>query len=284
MFAFKHANLLYGGGVEPQPTAVLGPLKLRIADDIRMRIERGELAPGGSLPTLEELCERWHCSANPAREAIALLRQQGLITTGQGKPPVVRAPVPRVVRSPEHHQVEKDLVHASDAERQNVRVAQTAMGVTPDQVMFRATYDVIGAGSELAGVFNLSPGTSLLRRVYEMSDLRSGCRRAWSVSYVPHALISTNPDLLDSKNEPWPGGTQHQLYTVGIEIACVVDVVTSAMPTTAEAKKWELDAGVPLLRVRGISIDTQDRVVEVSDADFPADRTELRCTTPLRPW
>ena len=31
-------------------------------------------------------------------------------------------------------------------------------------------------------------------------------------------------------------------------------------------------------------IDTQDRVVDVSDSDFPADRTELRCTTPLRPW
>jgi GntR family transcriptional regulator len=274
--------MLYGGGVEPQPTAVVGPLKLRIADDIRMRIERGELAPGDSLPTLEELCEQWHCSANPAREAIALLRQQGLITTGQGKPPVVRAPVRRVVRSSERHQVEKDLVRASDAERQNVGVAD--MEVTSGQLMFNARYGVIEADSDLAGVFNVSPGTGLLRRVYEMSDPRSGRRRAWSVSYVPHALISTNPDLLDSKNEPWPGGTQHQLYTVGIEIACVVDVVTSAMPTTAEAKQWELDAGVPLLRVRCISIDTQDRVVDVSDADFPADRTELRCTTPLRPW
>jgi GntR family transcriptional regulator len=276
--------MLYSGGVEPQPTAVVGPLKLRIADDIRMRIERGELAPGDSLPTVEELCEQWHCSANPAREAIALLRQQGLITTGQGKPPVVRAPVRRVVLSPEHHQVEKDLVRVSDAERQNVRVAKTDMEVTPDPLAFSATYDVIEADSALAGVFNVSPGTSLLRRVYEMSDPRSGRRRAWSVSYVPHALISTNPDLLDSKNEPWPGGTQHQLYTVGIEIACVVDVVTSAMPTTAEAKQWELDAGVPLLRVRCISIDTQDRVVDVSDSDFPADRTELRCTTPLSPW
>jgi GntR family transcriptional regulator len=196
----------------------------------------------------------------------------------------VRAPVRRVVRSPEHHQVEKDLVRASDAERQNVWVAKTDMEVTPDQSVFSATYGVIEVGSDLAGVFNVSLGTSLLRRVYEMSDPRSGRRRAWSVSYVPHALISTNPDLLDSKNEPWPGGTQHQLYTVGIEIACVVDVVTSAMPTTAEAKQWELDAGVPLLRVRCISIDTKDRMVDVSDTDFPADRTELRCTTPLRLW
>ncbi|MGH3708792.1 MAG: GntR family transcriptional regulator [Pseudonocardiaceae bacterium] len=268
--------------MEPQPTAVVGPLKLRIADDIRMRIERGELAAGDSLPTLDELCEQWRCSANPAREAIALLKQQGLITTGQGKPPVVRAPVQRVVRSSERHQAGKDLVRASDAERRNVGVA--AMGVTPGQLVFSASYDVIEADGGLAGAFNVSLGTSLLRRVYEMSDPRSRRRRAWSVSYLRYALIKTNLDLLDSKNEPWPGGTQHQLSTVGIELASVVDVVTSSMPTTAEAKQWELDAGVPLLRVRCISIDTRDRVVEVSDTDFTADRTELRYTTLLKLW
>jgi GntR family transcriptional regulator len=282
MFACKPANKLYDGGVDPQPTTVVGPLKLRIADDIRLRIERGELAAGDSLPTLEQLCEQWHCSANPAREAIALLKQQGLITTGQGKPPVVRAPVPRVVRSSERHQGEKDLVRGSDAERRNVGVADR--GVTSGQLVFSARYDVIEAGSDLARVFNVSPGTSLLRRVYEMSDPRSKRRQAWSVSYVRYALIRTNLDLLDSTNEPWPGGTAHQLSTVGIELASVVDVVTSSMPTTAEAKQWELDAGVPLLRVRCISIDTRDRVVEVSDTDFPADRTELRYTTPLKPW
>jgi GntR family transcriptional regulator len=276
--------MLYDGGMEPQPTAVVGPLKLRIADDIRMRIERGELVPGDSLPTVEELCEQWHCSANPAREAIALLKQQGLITTGQGKPPVVRAPLRRVVRSSDRHQAEKDLVRAPDAQRRNIGVAETDMGVPLDELVFSATYDVIEADNGLAGVFNVDLGTNLLRRIYEMSEPRSRRRQAWSVSYLPYALISANPDLLDSKNEPWPGGTQHQLYTVGIEITRIVDVVTSVMPTTAEAKHWELDAGVPMLRVRRISIDTQDRVVEVSDADFPADRTELRFATPLQQW
>jgi GntR family transcriptional regulator len=183
MFACKPANKLYDGGVDPQPTTVVGPLKLRIADDIRLRIERGELAAGDSLPTLEQLCEQWHCSANPAREAIALLKQQGLITTGQGKPPVVRAPVPRVVRSSERHQGEKDLVRGSDAERRNVGVADR--GVTSGQLVFSARYDVIEAGSDLARVFNVSPGTSLLRRVYEMSDPRSKRRQACSDQNQP---------------------------------------------------------------------------------------------------
>jgi hypothetical protein len=38
--------------MEPQPTPVAAPIHLRIADDLRMQIERGNLQPGASLPTL----------------------------------------------------------------------------------------------------------------------------------------------------------------------------------------------------------------------------------------
>jgi GntR family transcriptional regulator len=270
--------------MEPQPTAVTGPIKLRIADDIRMRIERGELAPGDSLPTIEDLCEQWRCSANPVREAIALLKQQGLISTGQGRPPVVRAPLRRVVRSSERHQDEKDLVRAPLAERRAIGVAETDMGAALNELVCLADYDVIEADNAMAGLFDIEVGTKLLRRAYEMVEPRSRRRQAWSVSHIPYPLVESNPELLDAKNEPWPGGTQHQLYTVGIEVARMIDVVTAAMPTTAEAKQWELDAGVPMVRVRRVSIDSQERVVEVSDADFPADRTELRFPTTLKPW
>jgi|GEM_PF-6643884 len=56
------------------------------------------------------------------------------------------------------------------------------------------------------------------------------------------------------------------------------------MPTTVEAQLWGLPDGVPLLLCRRISLDSQDRVVEISDAEYPADRTELHFVTPLRAW
>jgi len=89
---------------------------------------------------------------------------------------------------------------------------------------------------------------------------------------------------MDASNEPWPGGTQHQLSTVGIEIARIVDEVTAQMPTTVDRQRWDLEGGVPLLRNLRTSIDTAGRVVELSDATYPADRTLLRFTTPLQPW
>ncbi|MGW1528612.1 UTRA domain-containing protein [Streptomyces sp. NPDC002159] len=66
--------------------------------------------------------------------------------------------------------------------------------------------------------------------------------------------------------------------------ACSLDQVTARMPTTAEAQLWGLPDGVPLIICRRISLDADDRNVEISDATYPADRTELRFVTPLKPW
>jgi len=270
--------------MDPRPTAVQAPIHLQIADDIRMRIERGELAPGDSLPTLAELSQQWSCSTNSARGAINLLKAQGLITAGRGKAPIVRIPPGRVVRSSERHQAEKDLALRPEAERANVGEAETNLSMSIDQQRFSAHYDTIPAGDELAELFAISPTDIVLRRRFEAINPATALMLSWSVSYMPLRLIADNPALLDQNNEPWPGGTQHQLLTVGIEVMCIVDQVTARMPTTVEAQMWGLPDGVPLLFCRRISIDANNRTVEISDADYPADRTELRFVTPLKPW
>ncbi|MGI5523366.1 hypothetical protein ACQEUX_20905 [Micromonospora sp. CA-259024] len=56
------------------------------------------------------------------------------------------------------------------------------------------------------------------------------------------------------------------------------------MPTTAEVQLWGLPDGIPLIFCRRISVDADERIVEISDAEYPADRTELRFVTPLKPW
>ncbi|WP_263250428.1 GntR family transcriptional regulator [Saccharopolyspora rosea] len=270
--------------MEPQPTAVAAPMQLRIADDIRMQIERGELAPGDPLPTLHELADRWGCSLSSARSAISLLKQQGLITGGRGKAPVVRTQPRQVVRSSDRHQAEKDLVLASEDERRQNGVAENDLGVPLDDLNFKTTHDVIKADADLAEGFNIEQGADVLRRVFEHADPKSGHRESWSVSYIPYDLVNAKPEVFES-NKPHPGGTQHQLYeAAGIELARIDDVVTAAMPTTAAAQLWGMDPGIPMIHVRRISIDTQGRTVEISDADFPADRTKLHFSTPLTLW
>ncbi|MFB9178819.1 GntR family transcriptional regulator [Dactylosporangium sucinum] len=270
--------------MEPRPTAVQPPISLRIADDIRMQIERGDLTPGDSLPTLADLCERWNCSMSAARGAVNLLKAQGLITAGRGKAPTVRIPPRKVVRSSERHQVEKDLALLSEAERASLGEAETNLNMSIADQQFSSRYDVVPAGTELARVFGIEPTDNVLRRRYDAVDRRTGLYLSYSVAYIPAALIASNPALFDENNEPWPGGTQHQLSTVGVEIMSMVDEVTARMPTTVEVQMWGLPDGVPLIFCRRISLDATGRVVEVSDADYPADRTELHFVTPLKPW
>lgn len=270
--------------MQARPTPVEAPIHLRIADDIRMGIERGELQPGDSLPTLAELCRRWHCSMNSARGAVSLLKAQGLITVGRGRAPIVRVPPARVVRSSERHQTEKDLAAGPLEERAAIGEAETNLAMSIAEQHFTAAYDLVPAGAEIAQLLHIDPGTTVLRRRFESTERRTRKLLSASVSYIPKSLVERNPALLDERNEPWPGGTQHQLATVGIEIMCMIDRVAARMPSTVEARQWGLPDGVPLLVCRRLAIDQHDRTVEISDADYPADRTELRFATHLGAW
>ena len=269
----------------PELTEVTPPISLRIADDIRVKIETGELRPGDQLPTLPALAAQWSCSVTSARGAIALLRSQGLISGGRGQALRVRVKPHMVIRDSRRHQAEKDLALASLDERRRHGEAEDDLGEDLAALDFHCEYrHPVPASAELADVFGIEPGAPLLRKMYETRDKSGWTRRAYSVSWVPVPLLEASPELLTDDCEPWPGGAQSQFRTVGIEVAEVVDEVRALMPTTVDVQRWALEPGVPLLTVRRISIDTDKRVVEVSDAFYPADRTTLRFTTPLTPW
>jgi GntR family transcriptional regulator len=270
--------------MEPRATVVQAPLQVRIADDLRLKIERGELQPGDALPTVQDLTRQWSCSTGPARAAIELLKGQGLITSGRGKPPVVRTQPRQVVRSSDRHQVEKDLVLAQEHVRRRSGTAEIESKVSISELEFQSIYNLVPADLDIAAALQVVEGTEVLRREWTHVDPPSGRREAWSLSHIPAEYIRANPLLFDPASEPWPGGTMHQLSTVGIEVTKIIDEVTAHMPTTADAQLWDLPPGVPLLRCRRISIDQHDRRVEISDAEYPADRTRLDFVTPLRPW
>jgi len=61
------------------------PLYLRIADDLRRRIESGELPQGSQLPAQLELGDRYEASRNTIRDAIKRLTSQGLVESMSGQ-------------------------------------------------------------------------------------------------------------------------------------------------------------------------------------------------------
>ncbi|SON58447.1 L-lactate utilization operon repressor (plasmid) [Hartmannibacter diazotrophicus] len=59
-------------------------LTSRVADDLRQQIEAGDYAPGDKLPTEPVMVERFGVSRTVIREAIALLRADGLVESRHG--------------------------------------------------------------------------------------------------------------------------------------------------------------------------------------------------------
>ena len=45
---------------------------------------------GGGVPSESQLCQQWHASRGPVRQALAALRAEGMIGGGRGRPAVVR--------------------------------------------------------------------------------------------------------------------------------------------------------------------------------------------------
>ena len=60
-------------------------LKQQIVDYITSAVERGDLLPGEKLPAGRDLAEEWEVGYSTITEAIAVLRDAGVLVTGQGK-------------------------------------------------------------------------------------------------------------------------------------------------------------------------------------------------------
>ncbi|MGW2746082.1 UTRA domain-containing protein [Streptomyces sp. NPDC001450] len=196
----------------------------------------------------------------------------------------VRRPRTRVVRDSSRHQWEKDRARQPRTTRAATGVTEHDTGLVPADLVFLARYRTIEAPGPLAGVFGVAEGTALLERSYRTRCAAESAPFSLVTSYLLHAVAAANPDLLDVSKEPWPGGTHHQLATVGVEIDRIEERFTARPPTPEETRELELPAGTAVILIRKTSYDTRGRVVDVSDVVLPGDRTELLFTTRLERW
>lgn len=56
-----------------------------VAAHLRKQIENGSLPPGAAIPSEAELCQQFDCARGTIRQAITALRNEGLVSSGQGR-------------------------------------------------------------------------------------------------------------------------------------------------------------------------------------------------------
>lgn len=245
-------------------TQVSAPLQMRIADDLRIQIERGQLGPGDSLPTLHELTERWGCSLGPARAAIELLRQQGLVVSRQGKGVFVRERA-----RPKRHGIDRyarsrwqqggTAIHDAEAGGQGLSVKQVyrELGEAP-------------APPAVAAAFGVEEG-----------DLVWVRKRTTIVDDRPHQLADSYYPLdlalgtRLAEEGSGPGGGFARIDEAGDPLAEISEEWRARMPSSPESVTLQLPGGTPVIDLTRIVYDTKGRAVEVMLAVIAADTVEM---------
>jgi GntR family transcriptional regulator len=228
------------------------PEYLRIAAELRAQISDSTYRPGDRLPTLPELSESYGVSETTVRNALGVLRSEGLIETRTRAGTIVR---------------ERPPVHRLAADRYRTRPGLPATAFTRDQGIAWSEYrldkrfEKVRAGANLAALFECEVGEMLLARHFVFYD--NDAPSQMSTSYVRWSDVGGTP-VADPINEPWPGGTRAQLAHIGITVRRVTESFTTGMPTEDEAATLRIGAAVPVLRFTRRHIADGGRVVEVA--------------------
>ncbi len=223
------------------------PIYLRVADELRLRISRGEYPIGSALPSEAQLCAEFNAARGTVRQALATLRHEGMIGGGQGKPPVVRSPA---LGQP----FETFLSFTAWAHQ---------LGRTPGQ----RTIEVArrGADTVAAGVLDLPEGEPVVEvlRLRTLDGEPALLERSSFVESVGRMLFDWD---LDS------GSIYAYLSGRGVDLRRARHTIDAIAASEQDAELLEVPVGAPLLRERRCARDSQGAPLEYGDDRYRPDR------------
>ncbi|MDG4790315.1 GntR family transcriptional regulator [Micromonospora sp. WMMD1102] len=250
------------------PTPHDRPRYRRVADELRRRILSGAIPPGSILPSESALIEEFGVARGTVREAVALLRSEGLVVTEMGRGTYARPVLP--VRRLGSERYRREL--------EQVRTGELGTSFTADQRIGWSDYQLdrtfreVPADPTTAELFGVDPGTMILERRFVFRS--QGVPQQMSTSCLLLDMVAGTP-VADPDREPWPAGNTGQLSSLGIVVTGVRERVRARMPVRDEAETLRIPGGVPVLTITRQTY-AGDRVVEVAtDIVIPADRVEL---------
>jgi DNA-binding GntR family transcriptional regulator len=235
-------------------TSARAPKYHRAADELRREIRSGVYAPGERLPAETTLAERFRISVPTMRQAVAVLRAEGLIDSRHGIGTFVKE--------------NRRLQRRSRSRYGRARADQQLL-------TSHLEHRIVFAGrapspAHIAEVMDVEPGTDVVVRRRHLYDKTTGRAEEIGASYVPLDIAGGTfledptvvPKALFLCVEDLSGKT----YTHAR------DLWVSRLPGAAEAAVLELATGAPVLHVIHVAQANDDTILEVSESVWPAER------------
>lgn len=231
----------------------------QIADALRERIISGELAPGAALPSERELVEEHGTAPQTARQAVALLKNEGLVVgiRGRGvfvreKPPIIRVGSDRFAR------------HYRDVGKAAFQAEVEAAGLEWRQEMLELAE--VASPAWVAKWFGIEPGALVFVRR----------RRTWIENYPTQLADSYyRLEMIEGttirEENTGPGGSYQRLEERGYRLTKFREEIEARMPSPDESKALRLVPGTPVAELHRIAF-AGEQPVEVFRSVMAADR------------
>jgi GntR family transcriptional regulator len=232
----------------------------QIADDLRAKINAGDLPPGARLPSERELAERYRVSSTTAVRAMERLRDEGLIDSKAGAGRFVRKP------------------------RQLVRVGSDRYARwrrTAGKAPFQAEMETAGiewrqeilelaevpADDEAAHWLGVEPGELVWARR----------RRTWAEGEPTQLAdsfyrLDVVADTAIRQEDTGPGGGHARLEDKGYRIVRFREEIRIRMPSNDESRELHLAGGTPVAELHRITYAENDEVIEFFRSVMAGDR------------
>lgn len=229
----------------------------RVANELRHDIREGAYAPGDRLPAETTLSERFRVSLPTIRQAIGVLRAEGLVESHHGIGTFISANR-RLQRRSRHRYGRARADHKLLTSHLRHEIAFAGRAPAP---------------AHIAEVMDLQPETEVVVRRRQLFDKNTGQPEEVGASYLPLEIASGT--FLEE-----PTVVPKALFLCveelsGMRYAKAHDQWLSRLPSANEADVLELAPGAPVLHVIHTARSEDGAVLEVSESVWPASRVMI---------
>ncbi|MEU1663601.1 GntR family transcriptional regulator [Streptomyces sparsogenes] len=224
------------------------PRHEEVADMLRDKIERGELAPGEKLPSEKYLLEEYDISITTLRKVLGTLQSEGLTVSRQGVGVTVRE-----FRPLRRHAVQR---LASEVWLQGRSIWDGDLEDRPWRV--EVVVDEVDPPEKVARIFDSTEPVCRRSRFFYVDDRPV----QQATSYLPAALVA---GTRITQKDTGPGGVYARLAELGRKPVRFREEVRARMPRPVEVERLDILPGTPVFEITRIAADEGGRIVEVND-------------------
>ena len=200
------------------------PMYRQIADDLRRKIEAGELERGGQLPTEIDLREQYDASRNTVRDAIKWLTTRGLVETRPGQGTfVTERIIPFVTTLTGPPEGGDEDVYLAEV----VASSRTPYTSDPRVEMQRAT-------GNIARALHVEDGTPVVSRHQQRSI--DGTPWSLQTSFYPMTLVEKGATQLIQATSIEGGAVAYLAAQFGIKQVGYRDSIAVRVPNESESR------------------------------------------------